>query len=187
MPGVLPTLSGDGTVPALWTALIQQINGVARLASGTSTNPTRYSLDEYQNCTAIQGSLNQVVTVGASFQQPGVLVGTGLSGFGVAVPSAFFATTCTIASSGSVVVTVASSAGLVNGMQFGAVAGPAGSSVQIFPPGNGVPSSGTTNVIGVAGFTVSLSQPAVLPLEFVGVSIPCFAVSWTQTNVDVHP
>ena len=177
MTGVLRTLGMDGQTPSMWSAVIQQINGVANVAAGAATNQAKFTLDAYQNCTYIQGALDQVVTIGSggSYEgpvfngQPGVLVRTGLMGFGAAIPSGFVHTTVTTIAE-SAVANVASGTGLVNGYVCGAATV------------NGTPAIAAGTTYTISGLTLTLSQPAA---ETITNGYFCSCV-WQSLGGNVH-
>lgn len=178
MTGVQKPLGADGQLPAMWSAVFQQINGIANVAAGAATNQAKFTLDAYQNCTYIQGALNQIVTVGSGGSyvgptfvgQPGVLVGTNLMGYGAAIPSGWVHTTVTT-TAGLVVANVASATGLVNGYVCGAATV------------NGVSAIVPGTTYTVSGLTITLSQPAAATLVS-GYFCSCV---WESLGGIVHP
>jgi hypothetical protein len=90
----IPTTNADGMMPAPFASMIQQLNAIGQVASGSALQTGNNVLDQYQNTVVVIGSLNQTVTVGAGF----------------------FTTTGTLSTS-SLVVPVASTVGLEKGMR----------------------------------------------------------------------
>jgi hypothetical protein len=165
----------------MWNAFQQQINGASTVAAGAASNTVRFSLDQYGNVNAIYGALDQVVEIGAAFQQYGVQVGTNLSGFGVATPTDFAHTTIST-TAGLTSATVASGSGFVNGNVIGAI-----QVVGSFQEPdtttivNNVITPGTTYTI--SGTSVTLSAPALIT----GSGFYVASCLWTQTGSTVHP
>jgi hypothetical protein len=157
----------------MWTGVIQQINAVAGVASGAALNTAKFTLDQYANCTYIQGPLDQVVTVGAGFTQYGVQVGTALMGFGAAYPTGFAHTTIST-TKGNTSATVASGSGFVNGYVIGAIQVVGTNVTQVL-------SAGTTYTI--SGTSVTLSLPALVG----GSGFYCCSVEWVSLGGVVHP
>lgn len=138
MPGVLPTLGSSGSVPSMWVAVIQQINGVAALAAGTAGNPNAQQLDQYQNSAVILGGLNQVVTIGAGF----------------------FATTCTTSDVSNELTAVGNTTGIEPGMNLVGIDStiPSGATVTAVGPSSvtidkipGANQAGVTILVGSRG------------------------------------
>lgn len=91
----IATTNADGMMPAAQASMIQAINGVGQVAAASALQTANLIPDQYQNCAAIiANNLNQVVTIGAGF----------------------FTTTGTLSTS-SLVVPVASTVGLEEGMR----------------------------------------------------------------------
>jgi hypothetical protein len=114
----IPTTNADGMMPAAQAWMIQAINGVGQVAAASALQTANNVLDQYQNTAIVMGNLNQVVAVGAGF----------------------FTTTGTLSTS-SLVVPVASTVGLEEGMRVN---------------GTGVPLN-TTIVSIVVGTSITLS------------------------------
>lgn len=169
-------------MPAMWSALIQSINNVARLSAGNTTNTTQQVLDAFQNATYIQGQLAATVTEGGGWSASGSSIGakaiagtqsaTGLSGFGTAkclyYPGANNVSTGNTTMSytpvltGSQTIVVVSATGFTNGM------GVAGYGV---PPG--------TTITNISGTTITISNYCTGTLAVTGV--PCVVFAWSQT------
>jgi hypothetical protein len=183
MTNVLPPLGDDGLIPAMWSAFAQQINGAASVAAGAASNPARFSLDQYGNVNAIYGALDQVVEIGAAYQQYGVFVGTNLAGFGVATPSGFASTMITT-TAGSTAATVVSATGFANGYVIGAiqVSGPYEEPDTTTVVSN-VITPGTTYT--VSGLNVTLSANALIGDG--ATPFYCASVLFSQTGSAVHP
>ena len=183
MAGTQPTLTNNGPIPAAFTAIAQAIQGNAALAGATAVQQNATVLDAYANTCLIVGNLNQVVTIGAGWISGspvvGVEVGTGLTGFGLAYPSAFAHTTITT-TAGSTAATVASSSGFVNGMQIGATLHEVPPSLSASQPANYI-APGTTMTF--SGTAVTLSQNALLS----GSGLYACVVTWTELGIAVHP
>ena len=109
------------------------------------------------------------VTVGPG---GGVMVGTGLTGSGIAYPSDFAQTTITTTSLASYTATVASGTGFVNANVIGAVDPNTGA--EVITPG-------TTYTI--SGTTLTLSQYPLL----VRSSVYCCSCLWSSLSGTVHP
>lgn len=170
MPGVLRPLSSDSGIPQIFSQILQQMNDTQAQLNGASTNTTRQTTDQYGNCVAIIGQLNQTVTEGAAWNTvsasvyAGVSVGTGLTGSGIGYLQSYV-TTGTF-SSGTNSITVTSATGFAIGM---GIAGP------------GIP-SGTT-ISNVSGTTITLSQNTTAA----GSGVPVTAWIWRNTASLTYP
>ena len=183
MAGTQPTLTNNGPIPAVFTSIGQSLQANAALAQASAVQQNSVVLDQFSNACLIIGNLNQVVTIGAGWiagsPVVGVEVGTGLTGFGLAYPSAFAQTTITL-TAGSTAATVASSSGFVNGMQIGATLYEVPPSLSATQPPNYI-QPGTTMTF--SGTSVTLSQNALLS----GSGLYCAVVAWTALSTTVHP
>ena len=181
MAGTQPTLLNNGPIPAAFSSIGQSLQAHAAGIGGLAVQQNSVVLDQYANACLIIGNLNQVVTIGAGWISGspvvGVEVGTGLTGFGLAYPSAFAHTTITT-TGGSTSATVASSSGFVNGMQIGATVYEVPPSLGSEQPPNYI-QPGTTMTF--SGTSVTLSQNALLS----GSGLLCCVVTWTQLNIAV--
>lgn len=82
MPGTQPATMG-ATGP--WDWVKQQLISLTRRVKALENSQSTILLDQYQNAVVIIGPLNQTVTTGASFGNPGTVASTGLTGVGIAV------------------------------------------------------------------------------------------------------
>ena len=183
MAGTQPTLTNDGPIPAAFTSIAQALRSNASLAGASAVQQNSIALDAFGNASLIIGNLNQVVTIGAGWitgsPVVGVEVGTGLTGFGLAYPSAFAHTTITT-TAGSTAATVASSSGFVNGMQIGATLYEVPPSLSASQPANYI-QPGTTMTF--SGTAVTLSQNALLS----GSGLYACVCTFTELGIAVHP
>lgn len=174
MPGVNPPVGqGPGGIPVIWNTVMQGIaRSAARLAALESA---RYAgaplIDAYGNTLEISGTnLAGVVFIGASHGQPGVQVGTGLTGTARAKQTGLVTTTITL-TKGSFAATVASGTGLSAGMVIGAanVSDPSsGTATPAITPG--------TTIQAITGTSVTLSQKAAET----GTGLFCAACNFTK-------
>lgn len=158
MPGTPKPALGPPGVPIVFNALGQKLAALGQQAQSTyATQNQGLVLDGYGNVMEIAGSnLQRVVTIGAAYQQPGVEVGTGLTGAGRAVFSGPAITTINLtAGSANATVGTVTGASLAAGQVIGAadVSDPSsGKATPAITPG--------TTILSVSGTAVVLSQPA---------------------------
>jgi len=159
MPGTPGPVGKNGPFSPHWNAVLGAIrgsqDGVRALQVGAQNTNI---LDQYGNTIQVSGSnLNQIVTIGSSFQQAGVQVSTGIpSGAGLATQSGPSITSITLTKgSSSATVGAVSGAALAVGQVIGAQ--------ERLDPALGVqePSltPGTT-IATVSGSSITLSQGA---------------------------
>ena len=153
MPGT-PEPVGDGPngMPKFVWAIIQGLTRTTQATSQLNAGSTAgLIVDQYGNAVEVSGTnLNQVVTIGASHGQAGVLVGTGQSNgtAGRVKQSALHTTTVTL-TKGSATATLAGS-GPANGQVIGAanVTDPTtGIATPAITPGTTVSSGGGTTTL----------------------------------------
>lgn len=154
-----------------WNAALSAIKGTQRAVNGLASGaPAGWVVDQWGNVTELSGAnLNQVVTIGAAYQQAGVRVSTGIASgtAGRAVLSGPAITTVTL-TKGSTSATV----GAVTGasLAIGQVIGAA----LVNDPTSGTPTSAITpgtTISNVVGTAVTLSQAAAES----GTSLYCAA------------
>ena len=156
MPSYPAPVGRNGGLPPIWNAVFQTMQALNSRVAGAIQGAVQGNIvDQYGNAVEIAGSnLAQTVTIGASFGQAGVLVGTGVTGAGRAVQQNLATTTITL-TKGSVSATVASGAGLSHPMVIGAadVSDPtSGLATPAITPG--------TTIGSITGTAVTLSAPA---------------------------
>lgn len=173
MAGTPQPVGKNGPLPAFWNATFQAIN------QNTQQNVAQMSgrnqgivVDQYGNALEIYGSnLDQVVTLGAAFTIPGVLIWTGFGpgSAGRAVINVFVTGTITL-TKGSTAAT-ASTSSFGNGLPIGAadVTDPTtGFATPAITPGTTVASGGGTT-------SLVLSQAAAES----GTGLLCIQASWS--------
>ena len=178
MPGSPAPVGSSGPLNPWWNSILGALrtgaqNDAALAAGAQQTN----EIDQWGNTQVIVGQLNQVVTIGAAFQQSGVQVGTalpppGASSVGVATQQGL-ATTTIATTKGSTSATVASAAGLAKGMSIGAA--------NVSDPSSGVATAAITpgtTISGISGTTVTLSQAAAET----GSGLYCAACFWSSVQ-----
>jgi len=177
MPGTPgPVGVGPSNVPAFWNAVLTAIAALQQQVNQlTSGAQYQNVVDQYGSTQYVIGSLNQVVVIGAAFGQAGVQVGTALPAagkpnVGIAKQTNLATTTVTL-TKGSTAATVASGAGITNGMVIGAA--------NVSDPSSGVATPaitpGTTVQSGGGTASLTLSQAAAES----GTGIYCAACLFT--------
>lgn len=170
MPGYpLPTGRNAG-LPIFWNSILQALQQHSQQIAALYAGSTQGNLiDGYGNTIEVAGTnISQVVTIGASFGQAGVLVGTTLTGAGRATQRGLVTTTITTFA-GSMAATVASGSGLSMGMAIGAA--------DVSDPSSGVATPAIvpgTTISSITGTSVTLSQNAAES----GTGLFCAACKW---------
>lgn len=174
MPATPSPVGSKGPLNPWWNAIIstlQQLQtDVTALQGGAQQTVT---VDQYGNAIIVSGQLNQVVTIGASFGQAGVLVGTNLPAAnnpnaGLVAQTGLVTTTITT-TKGSASATVGSGTGLQSGMVIGAA--------DVTDPTSGVATSAITpgtTISSISGTSVTLSENAAES----GSGLYCAACFW---------
>lgn len=184
MPKTPTPVGRRGPFGAHWNAILSALQGLQQQVNGLVAGAQQTNVvDQYGNTTVVIGQLNQTVTIGANFQQAGVQVGTALAApgaftpaspnAGIAVQQGLKLTTITL-TKGSTSATVASGAGLVNGMSIGAA--------NVSDPSSGIATPaitpGTTISAGGGTTSLTLSQNAAES----GAALYCAACSWFRVG-----
>lgn len=183
MPGTPAPVGERGVLGPWWNAImsaIQTLQGqVAALQAGAQQTNV---VDQYGNVIVIVGQLNQIVTIGAAFQQPGVQVGTALPAggqpnAGLAAQVGLIITTATL-TKGSTSAAVGTSS-LSNGMVIGAA--------DVSDPSTGLATPaitpGTTISAGGGTTSLTLSQAAAES----GTTLYCAACFWRSLQSYTYP
>lgn len=195
MPGTpSPVGVGPNGLPPFWNAVLAAIQQEQQATNGLQAGSYQTNLvDANGNTQVVIGQLNQTVTIGAAFQQPGVQVGTALPvagqpNVGIAWQQGLITTTITL-TKGSASATVGTNS-VGNGMVIGAatVADPTtGVQTPAITPGTIVQSGGGTT-------SITLSQVAAesgsglycaacfwRSLPSLGWQTPTFSGAWSGT------
>lgn len=180
MPGtVKPVGTGPGNLPVIWNAVTQLLQELqARVSALEAARGQGALLDGYGNTLELWGTnLAQQVSIGAAYQQPGVLVGTGLTGGGRAIAQDLITTTITTTKGSS--AATAAAATLSNGMLIGAatVSDPStGTATPAITPGTTISAGGGTT-------SLTLSQNAAES----GSGLYCAACFWRLLSNFAYP
>lgn len=184
MPGTSPPVGVSGPLNPWWNAVISAIRelqaSVKALQAGAQQTVT---VDQYGNAVIISGQLDQIVTIGAGFQQPGVLVGTNLPATGQ--PNAGLAVQQGLAT-GTITVAAGSTGATLDSTISGAfTSGQVIGAANVSDPTSGLATSaivpGTTFTI--VGSAITLSRPAVET----GSGLYCAACSWRSLQSFTYP
>lgn len=172
MPGT-PRPVVDPRFGPLWTPIAQGIQLLNQQAARIIASKQNQILpDQYGNAVQLSGSLDQIVTEGASFGQPGVQIWSGFSAgaSGLAVVNVFVTGTITL-TAGSTSAT-ASTSSFGNGLPIGAA--------NVTDPSTGTPTPAITpgTVVSSGGGTTSLVLS--LPAAETGTGLYCVQVGWDQ-------
>lgn len=163
----------NGPFSPHWNAVIGAIQGNTQQVAALTANRTQGSvIDQYGNLVEVSGTnVSQIATIGAAFQQAGVLVTTGASGAGRVNQRSLATGTLTVTKGSTAATLVSTVTGtFTNGMVIGAA--------TVNDPSSGVATSaivpGTTFTI--SGSTVTLSQNAAES----GTALYCAACFFLQ-------
>lgn len=184
MPATPRQVGREGGLPPFITALLQSIQGlqdrVRALEVGTQQTNI---IDQYGNTIVIAGQLNQTVTIGAAYQQPGVQVGTTLPATGQ--PNAGLAVQQNLAT-GTITTTAGSTTATLNSTASGTFTnGQVIGAANVTDPSSGVATPAITpgTTFTISGSTVTLSQAAAES----GSAIYCAACNWYSLQTFTHP
>lgn len=157
MPRIPQPVGQAGGLPAWWVAVIQAIKLTQQQVANLTAGATQGNLlDGNGNTVEIAGTnLSQTVTIGAAYQQPGVQVGTNLTGAGRAKQTSLATGTVNV-TKGSTSATLASttSGTFTSGQVIGAA--------NVSDPSSGVATPAITpgTTFTISGSAITLSQPA---------------------------
>lgn len=159
MPGTpQPVGRGPSNLPPFWNAVMQAITQQQQATNALAAGAQQTILvDQWGNAQVILGQLNQTVTIGASYQQAGVIVTTALPTtghpiVGVAWQQNLITTTVTL-TKGSTAATVGTNT-IANGMVIGAA------TVVVAGVKTATITPGTTVTAGGGTTSLTLSEPA---------------------------